>query len=186
MRWAIVVSALALALNGCRDKDRVARQQAEESRRSAERELRNTRESAIIDLSRAQLEAAVAEERAAEEQEKAERLAHEQQRVAGRLPPLEKELRDQLDGGWTVRPHGQGWAATRMEAKRSGVYPASGIDDAIRSFGRAHRDAIALRNGDEVTLRGRIDDCGVTASAARKFAALDGVNRIIIDISCAS
>ena len=101
------------------------------------------------------------------------------------LTSMNKELRDKLGDNWTVKKSGNGYLATRVAPKKAATNMSKKVTDQMRDFRDTHKDAQVMRNGDEVTLRGRIDDCGDAAKAADDFATIDGVNRVLIDLSCA-
>jgi hypothetical protein len=99
---------------------------------------------------------------------------------------MNAELRNQLGDDWTVKKSGNGWMATRVMHKKADKNYTQKLNDQERDFRDKFKDAQASRHGDEVTLRGRIDDCGDAAKAADEFAEIDGVNKLFVDISCAT
>ena len=80
---------------------------------------------------------------------------------------------------------GNGYLATRVTPKKADNNLTKKVNDQIRDFRDNYKDAQVVRTRDEITLRGRIDDCGDAAKAANDFAGIDGVNKIYVDVSCA-
>jgi hypothetical protein len=76
--------------------------------------------------------------------------------------------------------------ASRIEHKKASNRDFSKLNDQMKDFRDNHKDAQVTRKGGEVMLRGRIDDCGDAAKAANDFAGNDCVEKIFVDISCAS
>jgi hypothetical protein len=112
-------------------------------------------------------------------------ISHEQ-RVSGDRDrtSLDAELRNQLGDDWSVQKSGNGYLATRLV--HEDVADKMPLHDTIEEFREQNGNARVTRHGDEVTLRGAIDDCGDAARAAQRFAGIEGINRIFIDISCAN
>jgi hypothetical protein len=102
------------------------------------------------------------------------------------LTSMEVELRNKLGDDWSVKRSGNGYLATRVTHKKADEKLTQKLNDQMRDFRDHYKDAQPTRRGDEVTLRGRIDDCGDAAKGADEFAEIDGVNRIFIDISCSA
>ena len=101
------------------------------------------------------------------------------------MTSLDKELRDKLGDSWTVRKSGNGFLATRVSPKKAPSEFDKKVGERMRDFRDTYKEAQVTHARDEVMLRGRIDDCGDAARAADKFASVDGVNRIEIDLACA-
>jgi hypothetical protein len=97
---------------------------------------------------------------------------------------LDVELRNQLGDDWSVKKSGNGYLATRLVHEDVG--DRMSLHDTLEEFREQNGDARVTRHGDEVTLRGAIGDCGDAARAAQRFASIEGINRIFIDISCAN
>jgi hypothetical protein len=98
------------------------------------------------------------------------------------LTSLEVELCNQLGDDWTVRKSGNGYLVTRVAPKAAASRLE--INGRMRAFRAHNQDAQVIRTGDDITLRGRIDDCADAARATENFAGAEGVNRIHVDISC--
>jgi hypothetical protein len=102
------------------------------------------------------------------------------------ITSMNAELRNQLGDEWTVKKSGNGYMASRIEHKKASNRDFSKLNDQMKDFRDNHKDAQVTRKGGEVMLRGRIDDCGDAAKAANDFAGNDCVEKIFVDISCAS
>ena len=102
------------------------------------------------------------------------------------LTSMNAELRNQFGDDWSVKKSGNGYLATRVTRKKADSKLTQKVHDEIRDFRDQYKDAQATCKGDEVMLRGRIDDCGDAAKAAYEFAEIDGINRVFVDISCAA
>jgi hypothetical protein len=102
------------------------------------------------------------------------------------LTSMNAELRNKLGDDWSVKKSGNGYLATRVTHKKADTKLSQKLNDQIRDFRDKYSDAQATRKGDEVMMRGRIDDCGDAAKAADEFAGIDGVNRIFVDVSCSN
>ena len=95
------------------------------------------------------------------------------------------EIRDQLGDKWTVKERSKGtFLATRKQPVKGDAKLESKVIDEIKSLRDDYKGALASFQGDEVMLRGRIDDCGDIPKAADRFAKIDGINRILIDVTC--
>ena len=101
------------------------------------------------------------------------------------LAMMDADLCSQLGDDWNVRKSGQGYLATRVTPKKADSRMLQKVNDQMRDFRDNYKDAQAMRIHDEILLRGRIDDCGDAAQAAASFAAIAGINRIFVDVSCA-
>ena len=102
------------------------------------------------------------------------------------LTSMDVELRNKLGDDWTVKKSGNGYLATRVTPKKADTKLTQKLNDQMRDYRDHYKDAQVTRKSDEVMLRGRIDDCGDVAKAANDFAAIDGVNKIFVDLSCAA
>jgi len=95
------------------------------------------------------------------------------------------EIRDKLGDKWTVEERSKSsFLATRKEPAKADAKLHSKVSDEIKSLRDDYKGALASFHGDEVTLRGRIDECGDIPKAANRFAKIDGINRILIDVTC--
>ncbi len=101
------------------------------------------------------------------------------------LTTMDAELRNRLGDEWSVKKSGNGYLATRVTHKKADTNLSQKVNDKMRDFRDQYKDAQVTRRGDEVMLRGRIDDCNDAAKAADDFATIDGVNKIMVDLSCA-
>jgi hypothetical protein len=100
------------------------------------------------------------------------------------LTSMDVELRNKLGDDWAVKKSGNGYLATRINPKKADMKLTQKLNDKMRDFRNDYKDAQATRKGDEIMMRGRIDDCADAARAVDNFAALDGVNKVFVDISC--
>jgi hypothetical protein len=103
-----------------------------------------------------------------------------------KMQSLDVELRNKLGDDWTVKKSGNGYLATRVTPKKADTRFIKKMNDQEKDFRDTYKDASVTRTHDEVMLRGRIDDCGDAAKAANDFAGIDGINKIYVDLSCAT
>src|SRR4051794_40195357 len=102
------------------------------------------------------------------------------------MTSMNAELRNQLGDDWSVKKSGNGYLATRVTHKKADKDDFKKLDDQMRDFRDKYKDAQVTRRGDEVMLRGRIDDCGDAAKAANDFAGNNCVDKVMVDISCSN
>jgi hypothetical protein len=100
------------------------------------------------------------------------------------LMSMEVELRNKLGDDWSVKKSGNGYLATRIAPKKADIRLTQKLNDKMRDFKNDYKDAQVSRKADEITMRGRIDDCADAARAVDNFAAIDGVNKLFVDVSC--
>jgi hypothetical protein len=58
------------------------------------------------------------------------------------------------------------------------------VDDEMRSLHGQMKDLAPAFARGTVTLRGRVDDCDDASRAADRFASIDGVDRIVVEVTC--
>ena len=180
-------SLLCFALvGGCSPRDQAARHEknAREDVNAANQDLREGRAKANEDLRKADEERA----KAAEDRARAERDQIESERVpvAGRQSvAMEKDLQDKLGDDWTVvRRSEGGYLAVRRVLKRADDKLDSKVDDTMATFRKDHHDAMVRRSGAEIILAGPITDCDDILKSANSFAKIDGINRLVVDLTC--
>ena len=119
--------------------------------------------------------------------------------VSGRNPLIEDDehsrdnnrflsnLRDQLGDDWRLEKHASSWVAVRRNNQPAGDKLNKKANDLIRELKKAPRRNLNVMysGGSEVILRGSaIEHCDDGVYAANKFADIDGINRIVIEMSC--
>ena len=188
--WVPFVAVVAAF--GCSKRERIQRHEenAVEHQQEAREELTKGQERANRDVIAARKDSHDEQMKAIEEQNKAEALREELrgqdvEPVAGKMPTFENSLRDKLGDDWTVMKHGNGYIATRQKIKTPDPKFNKKVADECKDFANDYKDATVVHQGEMVTMRGRIDDCGKAAGAADEFAEIDGINKIVLDISCA-
>ena len=172
MKTTILVSAFGL-LFGCSPSDRGARH---------ERKAAEQRQAANKDLDKAHDQ----ELKAAEDRNKA---ATDDQRepVAGREDGMmvRESLRTGLGDDWTIERSETGWTAVRKTAKKPDQDMAKKITDEQKHLRDGHKNVTATYHArNEITLRGSVDDCDDVGKTADKFGKIDGVNKIVVAMSC--
>jgi hypothetical protein len=180
-----------VAAFGCK-RERIQRleKSAVEHEREAKQELSQAAERAKQEVAGGREQAHEEHMKAIEDEKKAESLRQEMrgeeiEPVGGKMPSLESALSDELGADWRVDKHGAAMTATRVKSKPRAAKFDAEVREEMKEFRGEHKEATALHQGDQVTLRGRIDDCGKAAHAADEFAEIDGINKIFVDISCA-
>lgn len=193
MKTTILVSAFGL-LFGCSPSDRGARheQKAAEQRQEAQKDLTQGREAADKDLAKAREEANKDLDKAHDQELKAtedrNKAASEDQRepVAGREGGMmvRDSLRDKLGDDWTIERSATGWTAVRKTAQNADKDMAKKITSAQKDLRDDHKNVTATWAHSEITLRGSVDDCDDVGKTADKFGKIDGVNKIVVAMSC--
>src|SRR5205807_10660423 len=91
-----------------------------------------------------------------------------------------------LGDKWTVEERKTGsFTATRKVPVKPDSKLSSKVADELKSIRDDYKGAMASYHGEQVALRGRVDDCGDIPKLADKFAKIDGINRITVDLTCA-
>ncbi len=111
---------------------------------------------------------------------------NQRQPVAGRDPAMmEHDLHDQLGDDWRIEHMGtDGLVAIRTKMKRPDDKLMSKVNDEIKTVRDHDKGLMVSHRGSEVMLRGTVDDCKSAAQDADKFAKIDGINRIVVDVTC--
>lgn len=196
----ILISTFGL-LFGCNQSDRTARheEKAAEQRQEAQKDLAKGRDEANKDLNKGRQEAANDLAKARENADKDLDKAHDQdikanenrtedvrQPVAGREDTMlvRDSLKDKLGDDWMVEKSAAGWTATRKELKKADKDLTKKVNDEIKSARDDHKNLNARYARGEVVMRGSVDDCDDVGKTADKFAKIDGVNKIVAEMSC--
>ena len=203
---------MALAGGGCSREEQAERHQksAIDHRVSARDDIRKGRENASEEMARANDKARdelkdsrVEMQKAAEDRSAAtadERAGvgrdetvtpsenYDRQPVSGRMmSALEKQVKDQLGDDWTITEKAPAMViATRLKMKKADDDLAKKVDDQMRSSkdDKVRMGVMANYHHEVVTLRGKVSDCKDAAKMADDFAKIDGINRIVVEVSC--
>jgi hypothetical protein len=202
MKTTILVSTFGLLL-GCNPSDRAARheEKATEQRQEAQKDLVKGREEANKDLAKAREEANKDLDKAHEQDIKAQEdraKAAEDRREERRTDDMHREpvvgredgmivhdtLKDKLGDDWMVDKAASGWLAIRKVAKKADKDMSKKLIDEQKNLRDDHKNASATYAHGEVILRGSVDDCDDIGKSADKFGKIDGVNKILVEMSC--
>ena len=202
MKVTILISTFGLLL-GCNQSDRTARheEKAASERQEAQKDLAKGREEANKDLAKGREEAAKDLANAREKANKDLDKAHDQdikanergetdrdirEPVAGRDDTMmvRDSLKDKLGDDWMVERAAAGWTATRKNIKKADKDLTKKVNDELKSVRDDHKNVNASYARGEVVMRGSVDDCDDVGKTADKFAKIDGVNKIVAEMSC--
>ena len=176
-RTMILVSSLGLML-GCQSpSDRAARheEKAADQREQAREDLAKGRENADNDLQKAREE----DRRAQEERAKIEPVAGRDETLMVR-----DSLKDKLGDDWTIEKSGMAFKAVRKSATKAEKDMTRKVNEEMKSLSNDQKNVTASYTRGEIILRGQVDDCADVGKTADKFAKIDGVNKIVTEVSC--
>jgi len=195
----ILISTFGL-LMGCNQNDRAARheEKAAEQRQEAQKDLVKGREQANEDLAKARENANKDLDKAHDQEIKADESRTERdynradrdyrrEPVAGRDDSsmmVRDSLKDKLGDDWAIEKSTVGWTATRKEIKKADKDMTKKVDEEIKSTGDEHKNIKASYARGEAIIRGSTDDCDDVGKTANRFAKIDGVNKIVVEMSC--
>lgn len=97
---------------------------------------------------------------------------------------LARKLGSGLGMGWTVRLAHGSIEANRTTQQQPVVHFDMRLDEQKRWMHRQEREMTADVADGSVHLAGRANDCDDVIEAARHFAAIGGVNGLVIDTRC--
>ena len=124
------------------------------------------------------------DERRAAEEHQAEATG-ERVPVAGRdYMPIEKSVKDKLGDDWKIDQQSGSLIAMRMKVKTPDNKLSTKVSDEIRTLRKDKDGLSAMRNGNAVTIMGRLEDCKDAGAVADRFASIDGIDKIVINFSC--
>jgi hypothetical protein len=202
MKSTILISTFGLLL-GCNQSDRTARheQKAAEERQEAQKDLMKGREEANKDLAKGREEAnkdlANAREKANKDLDKAHEQSikanesdkdrdYSREPVAGREDTMlvRDSLKDKLGDDWMIEKGAAGWTAIRKQMKKADKDMTKKVNDEIKSARDDHKNLNVSYTRGEVVMRGSVDDCDDVGKTANSFAKIDGINKIVAEMTC--
>ena len=113
----------------------------------------------------------------------------ERQPVAGSErfdSPLASSLHDELGDDWSLSHEGSSIMARRNKSSVADKDYTKKIEASRKSV-RDDKDRRGLSvtyKGDQVSIKGRVADCNDAADVADEFAGIDGVDRILVAVTC--